>query len=108
LDTFFFTTFALYEVLRKTRELIDNYQANPTSLPTIRASLSQTSKKSILLQELLEYLRDSLQISEFSDTKSEKVNAFLKVVNLNKLYSDLVKRVKGFVSFLVFLICSRL
>ena len=95
LDTFFFTTFSLYEVLRKTRELIDNYEANPTSLPTIRHLLSQTSKKSILLQELLEYLRDSLQISEVSPSKSEKALAFRQVVNINKLYADLVKRVKG-------------
>jgi WD repeat-containing protein 35 len=53
--------FIIDDTLKTARQLIAKYEQDPNSIPRIRHTLSETSKDIILLEEVLLYLRESLE-----------------------------------------------
>jgi len=79
--------------------MIHDYQKNPNSIPMIRASLSKASKDSVLLQEILSYIGESLDADTILDTQLSPLGKVLNVSQLHQVLrarvTDLRKNIEG-------------
>eukprot|EP01117_Protostelium_nocturnum_P009319 TRINITY_DN3338_c0_g1_i1.p1 TRINITY_DN3338_c0_g1~~TRINITY_DN3338_c0_g1_i1.p1 ORF type:complete len:862 (-),score=280.18 TRINITY_DN3338_c0_g1_i1:42-2627(-) len=95
LDRFFSRIFSLYEMLKEIRGLILNHEASPNSFQQIRNGISEVSKQSILLEEVLGYLSESFEEMVIPETNEgtieHKTFVHLKV---SKIFHDLKRRTK--------------
>jgi WD repeat-containing protein 35 len=91
---YFVRTFVLDESLQKIRHLILMYQTDPTNVPTIRTLLNNASRDIILLKEVLEYLRESLEemyIPEIRDD-CKIARKLYKVLDVKQMHTDVMLR----------------
>jgi len=91
---YFVRTFVLDESLQKIRKLILSYQTDPNNVTRIRDLLNSASKDIILLKEVLEYLRESLDemvIPECNE-KCKTSRKLYKVLNVRQMQKDVMLR----------------
>jgi len=70
---FFVRTFVLDDQLKKIRMMIMDHEKDPNNIPRVRSELNGASRDIILLQEVLSYLLESLQIMEVPDRPEDEV-----------------------------------
>jgi WD repeat-containing protein 35 len=94
-------TFMLDEILNRARIYLRHYEKNPNALNTTRARLNQCSHDLILLEEVLELLRDAMESFNLPkcppDDEGKRLFYHLK---LSKMLSDLDIRCRDLVKIL--------
>jgi len=95
LDHFFARIFALYEMLKELRTIILNHEKSPNSFQHIRTGISEVSKQSILLEEVLSYLAESFDELEIPEVQEGGLaSEYMKILRINKITQDLKRRTK--------------
>jgi len=90
---FFIRTFVLDDLLDQIRKLIMNYAKDPNHIGRIRARLNVASRDVILLKEVLEYLRESLQQMKLPDQPTDhNSRRLLAVLNPKQMLADTTLR----------------
>ena len=87
--------FIIDDTLKTARRLIARYERDPNSIPHIRHTLSETSKDIILLEEVLMYLKESLEqdTSIYAEPTDESGYKLYQVLKVKKMLDDLHIRV---------------
>lgn len=91
---FFIRTFVLDDLLDQIRKLIMNYAKDPNHISRIRGHLNNASRDVILLKEVLEYLRESLQQMTLPTASAATQNSkrLLAVLNPAQMLADTTLR----------------
>merc|ERR1711884_418185 len=90
---FFTRTFVMDDLLKKIRSLILDYQTDPNNIQRIRIMLNDGSRDIILLEEILEYLQESLQGMKMPEEPKDAIGAQLyKLLNVESQLHDVVLR----------------
>ena len=91
------------DILKLARQMIQHHEEDPNSVANIRHTLAETSRDIILLEEILVYLKESIE----QDTsirivpKDESGLRLYKILNLKVMLDDLVVRVEDMRKILV-------
>jgi WD repeat-containing protein 35 len=87
--------FIIDDTLKTARQLIAKYEQDPNSIPRIRHTLSETSKDIILLEEVLLYLRESLEqdTSIYAEPTDESGYRLYQVLKVKTILNDLHIRI---------------
>jgi hypothetical protein len=95
LRVFFRRTFQLSDVIKETRKLIENYDKDPGSMRKLRTLLTKTDRDLILLKELLQYCKKSIEFmlpppkAEPSDLGAMELE---KLINFQEFHNNLINR----------------
>ena len=90
---FFVRTFILDDALKRIRRLIMDYQKDPNNIARVRSGLSGASRDIILLKEILEYLRESLEEMEVACMpKGLAGRRLFKVLDVPNMKRDVMMR----------------
>ena len=93
--TFFVRTFVLDDQLKKIRMMIMDHEKDPNNIPRVRNDLNAASRDIILLQEVLSYLAESIQMLEVPDRPEDEAGGTLyKVLNMANVKHDVQVRVE--------------
>ena len=102
---FFVRTFILDDTLKSIRKLIMTYRHDPNNIQRIRNKLNNASRDIILLNEVLEYLKESLEEMEIpplpaeDDESGRRLYKVLDCANMKEdtamRCTDLVKLIEG-------------
>jgi len=100
---FFMRIFIADDLMKQIRGLIDDYQSDPNHVARIRVLISDASRDLILLSELVEYMRESLQDRTFPGPPADAVGKRLyELLDMRAQHqdvmlrtTDLIKLVKG-------------
>jgi len=92
---FFNRCLILEDTLRHMRKLIVEHEKDPNSISTVRELLSGSSRHVILLQETLQYLKESLEmLADPMVPEGEGGRNLYQALNIPGLLKDLKERVK--------------
>ena len=92
---FFVCTFVLDDQLKKIRRMIMDHEKDPNNIPRVRSALDAASRDIILLQEVLSYLAESLEILEVPDRPEDEAGGTLyKVLNMSNVKHEVSVRVE--------------
>ena len=90
---FFVRTFVLDDMLKKIRILVLTYQKDPNHIQRIRDRLNDASRDIILLQEILEYLKESLDEMVPPPMGEDRVSKRVyKVLDVPQMRLDIIMR----------------
>ena len=90
---FFVRTFVLDDMLKKIRILVMTYQKDPNHIQRIRDKLNDASRDIILLQEILEYLKESLDEMVPPPMGEDRVSKRIyKVLDVPQMRTDIIMR----------------
>ena len=90
---FFVRTFVLDDMLKKIRILVMTYQKDPNHIQRIRDKLNDASRDIILLQEILEYLKESLDEMVPPAMGEDRVSKRIyKVLDVPQMRTDIIMR----------------
>ena len=90
---FFVRTFVLDDMLKKIRILVMTYQKDPNHIQRIRDRLNDASRDIILLQEILEYLKESLDEMIPPPMGEDRVSKRVyKVLDVPQMRTDIIMR----------------
>jgi len=90
---FFVRTFVLDDMLKKIRILVMTYQNDPNHIQRIRDKLNDASRDIILLQEILEYLKESLDEMVPPPMGEDRVSKRIyKVLDVPQMRTDIIMR----------------
>jgi hypothetical protein len=93
IGSFFVRTFVLDDSLKTIRILIMTYQTDPNNVQRIRDRLNDASRDIILLQEVLEYLKESLEELQVPPMVKNSVGKRLfKVLDVPQMKNDIMMR----------------
>ena len=93
IGSFFVRTFVLDDSLKIIRTLIMTYQKDPNNIQKIRDRLNDASRDIILLQEVLEYLKESLEEMKVPPMIHDQVGKRLfKVLDVPQMKDDIMMR----------------
>jgi hypothetical protein len=91
---FFVRTFVLDDQLKKIRMMIMDHEKDPNNIPRVRSELNAASRDIILLQEVLSYLAESLNIMEVPERPEDEAGGTLyKVLNMANVKHEVTVRV---------------
>jgi len=84
------------DILKLVRQMIQHHEEDPNSVANIRHTLAETSRDIILLEEILVYLKESIEqdASIKALPKDESGSRLYKILNLKVMLDDLVVRVE--------------
>ncbi len=98
---FFVRTFVLDDVLKKIRILVMTYQKDPNHVQRIRDRLNDASRDIILLQEILEYLKESLNDMVPPPMGEDRVSKRIyKVLDVPQMRTDIIMRCSDLVKLI--------
>ncbi len=92
---FFVRTFILDDSLKRIRALIMTHEKDPNNIPRVRTMLNEVSRQTILLQEILSYLAESLEeLPEVDDPTDAIGTALFRTLRPKILREEVQSRVK--------------
>eukprot|EP00945_MAST-04E_sp_MAST-4E-sp1_P002910 g2910.t1 len=101
IGSFFVRTFVLDDSLKIIRTLIMTYQKDPNNIQKIRDRLNDASRDIILLQEVLEYLKESLEELKVPPMIKNQVGKRLyKVLDVPQMKKDIMMRCSDLVKLI--------
>eukprot|EP00949_MAST-11_sp_MAST-11-sp1_P000116 g116.t1 len=99
--SFFVRTFVLDDSLKKIRNLIVEYQRDPNNIERIRDRLNSASRDIILLQEVLAYLKESLDNMVVPPMSTDQVGKrMFKVLDVGQMRTDTSMRCEDLVKLI--------
>ena len=83
------------DILKLVRQMIKNHEEDPNSVANIRHTLAETSRDIILLEEILVYLKESIEQDESIHTipDTESGRRLYEILGLKVMLADLTVRV---------------
>ena len=83
------------DILKLVRQMIKHHEEDPNSVATIRHTLAETSRDIILLEEILVYLKESIEQDEsiHAIPETESGRRLYKILGLKVMLADLTVRV---------------
>ena len=92
---FFVRTFVLDDQLKKIRVMIMDHEKDPNNIPRVRSDLNAASRDIILLQEVLSYLAESIELLDVPDRPEDEAGGTLyKVLNMANVKHEVEVRVE--------------
>lgn len=92
---FFVRTFVLDDQLKKIRMMIMDHEKDPNNIPRVRSELNAASRDIILLQEVLSYLAESINLMEVPERPEDEAGGTLyKVLNMGNVKHEVSVRVE--------------